>query len=445
MSQFRYIGIAPNGRTVLAEFEESSRKEAQKRAKRLETKRALQTQKLEEKITWLYKARKNGSGWVEGEQDAYAGEDVERALMRLGYADVKVKKKVTFYKPGVPTDDVVTFIRLSADLLRQKLPYDEILTLLLQDTSNKRMKEVIKQIQKDLRDGKEGREVYARHEDVFGKFAAYMLGVATTSGNIAEIFESTAKFMERDANFKKNLRRSLMMPSITVLAIIGVILFYVGYIFPATAEMFVRFDIELPPMTAFTLELSYWIKDQWLLLTTVFTAPVVFFIAALRTEKGRLTFDQYVIKIPVIGDLIHKTSIEIFARVFYTLYSGSGQNIEVIKIAAEACRNTYMEKQIKEVAIRMMLEDGKGLLESLEATGVFTHTALSRFKLGVESGALKENAFQLANYYETQTGYKMESMIDTINLIINLFIMVALIIITVVSSEAAVIKPASTF
>ncbi len=445
MSQFRYIGVAPNGRTVLAEFEEASKKEAQKRARRLEEKRALQTQKLEEKVTWLYKARKNGSGWVEGEQEAYAGEDVERALMRLGYADVKVKKKVTLFRPGVPTDDVVTFIRLSADLLKQKLPYDEILTLLLQDTPNKRMKEVIKQIQKDLRDGKEGREVYARHQDVFGRFASYMLGVATTSGNIAQIFESTAKFLERDANFKKNLRRSLLMPSITILAIIGVVLFYVGYIFPATAEMFLRFDIELPPMTAYTLELSYWIKDYWIAITAVFLAPIVGFVAAVKTEKGKLLFDKYVIRIPVIGDLIHKTSIEIFARVFYTLYSGSGQNIEVIKIAAEACRNTYMEKQIKEVAIRMMLEDGKGLLESMEATGVFTHTALSRFKLGVESGALKENAYQLANYYEVQTGYKMESLIDTINLFINLFIMIALIVITVVSSEAAVIKPSSPY
>ena len=142
-----------------------------------------------------------------------------------------------------------------------------------------------------------------------------------------------------------------------------------------------------------------------------------------------------------MGDLLHKTSIEIFARVFYTLYSGSGQNIEVIKVSAEACRNKYMEKQIKEVAIRSMLKDGAGLIESLENTGVFTNTALSRFRLGAESGALRENAKQLAEYYEIQTTYRMQSVIDMINLFINLFIMVALIAITVVSSESAVIKP----
>jgi type IV pilus assembly protein PilC len=115
----------------------------------------------------------------------------------------------------------------------------------------------------------------------------------------------------------------------------------------------------------------------------------------------------------------------------------------VIKVAAEACRNKYMEKQIKEVAIKMMLKDGAGLIESLEATGVFSTTAISRFRLGAESGALRENAKQLAEYYEIQTTYKMQSVIDTINLFINLFIMVALIGITIVSSEAAVIKPES--
>ena len=76
--------------------------------------------------------------------------------------------------------------------------------------------------------------------------------------------------------------------------------------------------------------------------------------------------------------------------VFYTLYSGSGQNVEVIKVASEACRNTYMEKQIKEKAVRGMLQDGKGLMEGLEASGVFTKTALSRFRLGAETGDLKK-------------------------------------------------------
>ncbi len=442
MPEFRFKGVTPQGKLVQSEFEAPSKKDAKKKVDRLANKKGFTIKSVDKKAVYLYKAEKKGKT-VNGEQEAYTKEEVQKALTKLGYNVKSVNKKWFDFKGGVPQSEVVTFIRLCADLLKQKLSFDEILNLLYADTENKRMKEVIKTIQKDLKDGKEGQEVYSKHEDVFGKFAAYMLSVASTSGNMALVFENTAKFMERDAEFKKNLRRSLMMPTVTVLAVIGVILFYVGYIFPVTAEMFLEFDIKLPPMTAATLELSYWLQANWIIITLSFVLPIAAFVYFIKTPKGKLWLDKNIIKMPIIGDLMHKTSIEIFSRVFYTLYSGAGQNIEVIRVSAEACRNKYMEKRIKEVAIKGMLEEGKGLVESLEDTGVFTQTAISRFRLGAESGALRENAQQLAKYYEIQTTYKLESVIDQINLFINLFIMVALIGITIVSSESALIQPSA--
>lgn len=442
MPQFRLQAISAAGKPIKTEFEAASKREAKKKVDTLSQKRGFSVKSLDKKQNFMYKVKREGKPPVKGEQEAYSKEELEKALVKLGYKVESINKKLFDYKGGVPNEEIVTFISLSADLLKQQLTFDEILTLLYEDTSNNRMKEVIKEIQKDLKDGKEGSEVYGKHEDIFGKFAAYMLSVASTSGNMALVFESTAKFLERDADFKKNLRRSLLMPTVTVLAVIGTVLFYVGYIFPAQSEMFVEFGIQLPPMTAATLDWSYWLQDNWFIITLAHILPFVGLFFMVRNPKGKLLFDKYIIKVPVIGDLLHKTSIEIFARVFYTLYSGSGQNIDVIRVAAEACRNTYMEKQIKEEAIKRMLKEGTGLIEGLEATGVFTKTAISRFRLGAESGALRDNARQLAEYYEIQTSYKMDSVIDQINLFINLFIMVALIGITIVSSEAALISPA---
>ena len=441
MAQFRLQAVSQSGKPIKTEFEAPNKKAAKKKVDTLAEKRGFNVKALEMKQTFMYKVKRDGKPVVKGEQEAYSKEELEKALVKLGYKVESINKKLFDFKGGVPNEEIVTFISLSADLLKQQLTFDEILGLLYEDTANPRMKEVIKEIQKDLKDGKEGSEVYGKHEDVFGKFAAYMLSVASTSGNMALVFESTAKFMERDAEFKKNLRRSLMMPTVTVLAVIGTLLFYIGYICPAQSEMFVEFGIQLPPMTAATLDWSYWLQDHWFIITMLHVLPFVGLFMMVRNPKGKLIFDKYIIKVPVIGDLLHKTSIEIFARVFFTLYSGSGQNIEVIRVAAEACRNTYMEKQIKEQAIKRMLKEGAGLIEGLEASGVFTKTAIGRFRLGAESGALRENAKQLAEYYEIQTTYKMESVIDQINLFINLFIMIALIFITVVSSEAALIQP----
>ena len=441
MPQFRFQGKTKEGKTLRREFEAPGKKEARDRIEKMAASRGFKIEQIDQRKTYIYKVHKNGSAAFEGAQEAYSAEEVERALVKMGYKVDYVRKKLFDFKGRVPNDEVVTFIRLSADLLRQKLPYDQILTLLYEDTGNKTMKEVIRTIQKDLRDGKEGNEVYGKHVDIFGRFASYMLGIASTSGNMAAVFESTAKFIERDADFKKNLRRSLFMPSITVLAVIGTLLFFIGYVFPITAEMFLEFDINLPPLTAQALDISYWLQANWVAVVLVHVVPIIVLYLMWKNKKGRLILDKYLLRIPVIGDLMHKTSIEIFARVFHTLYSGSGQNIEVIRISAEACRNSYIEKQVKDVAILKMLDDGVGLVESMELTNVFPRSALSRFRLGAESGSLKENAGQLANYYEKQTEYKLESVINWINLFINVFIFLALIYITIVSSEAAIIQP----
>jgi len=441
MPDFRFQGVNAQGKLVKSEFQAPNLKVAKAKVQDLAKSRRLSIRSLDQKSIFLFKIRRNGKTPIQGEKEAYNKEELERALIKMGYKVEWVRKKWFDLKGGVPQNEIVSFIRLSSDLLKQKLPYDQILTLLYEDTQNKRLKEIIKEIQKDLRDGKEGQEVYGKHEKIFGKFACYMLSVASTSGNMAEVFESTAKFMERDAQFKKNMRRALLMPAIAFISVIGVLLFYVAYIFPAMAEMFLQFDITLPPMTAATLDLSNWIQAHWIIITLAFVGPIIGFVMYIRTPNGRLWFDKNLIHIPVMGDLMHKTSIEIYSRVFYTLYSGAGQNIEVIKVASEACRNSYIEKQVKDVAVRMMLEDGAGLIESMEATKVFPETAISRFRLGAESGALKDNAKQLADYYEVQTTYKMAAAIDVINLAINLTILIVLVFITIVSSEAALISP----
>jgi len=441
MPLFRFQARTNQGKLIQREFEAPSKSDAKKKVQRAAMARSLKVQALDEKKTYLYKVSKVGQSSIEGEQDAYKPEEVERALKKMGYKVDYVRRKWFTLKGSVPGDEIVTFIRLSADLLRQKLPFDQILTLLYEDTSHNTMKTVIKTIQKDLRDGKESTEVYGKHEHIFGKFASYMLGVASTSGNMASVFESTAKFIERDADFKKNLKRSLMMPMVTVIAVIGVLLFFVGYIFPKMAEMFLEFDIILPPMTSATLEVSYWLQDNWLLVVLVHVVPISILVAMWKNVKGRRMLDKFLINMPIMGDLMHKISIEIFARVFHTLYSGSGRNVEVIRIAAEACRNTYIEHQIKSVSIKLMLEDGQGLIQALEASKVFPKSALSRFRLGAESGSLKENAGQLADYYEKQTTYKLESAIGSVNLVVNLFIFIALIFITIVSSEGAMVQP----
>ena len=194
-------------------------------------------------------------------------------------------------------------------------------------------------------------------------------------------------------------------------------------------------------MTAFTLKISDFLVDNPILIAAVMFIPPIAFVLYIRTPNGRLLFDKYIMKMPIMGPLIHKTLIEVFCRVFYTLYHGSAESIEPIRIAAEATGNKYFENRIKQIAIPLMLKKGVGMTDAFEAAEIFTDTALSRFHSGEESGTIKNTALQLANYYESETVYRLKNLIEIIQVVIAMVIMIIMIALTLVSAETATVRP----
>ena len=204
-----------------------------------------------------------------------------------------------------------------------------------------------------------------------------------------------------------------------------------------------KFKIELPPLTAATLKISDFLLGNMLLVVIACVVPPLLMWQFARTKSGKLFLDRIMLKVPIVGGLIHKTLIEVFCRVFYTLYSGSAESIEPIRIAAEATDNSYFEQQIKSVAIPMMIKKGIGVTEAFQASGVFTETALSRFHSGEETGTIKNTALQLANYYESETVFRLKNVIEMIQVFIAMVIMIVMIALTLISAETATISPKS--
>jgi type IV pilus assembly protein PilC len=441
MPEYRIEGLSLAGKPVQGIINAETYKLAKSRAEQMSREKKFKLSGVLPRTTYLYRVKKGGDKPIDGEQKAFTKQEVNDALSKMGYTVVYVRKKLFDGVSAVPIVEVVGFVRVSSDLIKQKLPFNDMMTLLINDVQNKTLRECLRDINSDLKQGKDSEKTFLKHERELGKFAAHMLGLASKSGNMAEIYESTAKFLERNAQFKKDLRSALIMPMVTLGVLFLAVGYYVGYIFPATASMFVKFKIELPPMTAFTLKMSDFIIRNMFWIAIAIAGPIIAAVRFFNTERGRLLADEWMWKIPYMGSLLHKTSIEIFCRVFYALYSGSGENIEVIKLAAEACGNKYMEKQIKTVALPLMVDKGMGISEAFEASGVFTKTALARFHSGAETGNVKNVALQLAEYYEKETGYRMRNAIDMIQLVISMVIMIVLTALTLVSSETATIRP----
>ena len=443
MVEFKFTAQRVNGQNISGTVSGVSVSDGKKKIQRLAAKNKLKIGTVQKKSTYLYRVRKGNEKPIRGEQKAFSKGEVTDALSRLGYKVLSVKVKLLDFQRKPPTAEIVTFVKISAELLEQKLAYSEVLTLLINDTPNATLKNTLKEINNDLKKGADSEATFLKYQGVFGKFTAYMLGLASKSGNMAEIYLATAKFLERRQEFRKSLRSALITPAVTMFVLFLAVLFYVGYIFPETAKLFIRFGIELPPMTAFTLTFSDFLIDNPLLISAVMFIPPIAMAAYIRTKQGRLIYDKYMMRIPVIGQLIHKTLIEVFCRVFYTLYHGSAESIEPIRIAAEAAGNTYFESRIKQTAIPLMLQKGVGMTEAFEASGVFTETAEARFHSGEESGTIKNTALMLANYYESETVYRLKNVIEIIQVVIAMVIMVVMIALTLVSAETATVRPKS--
>ncbi len=444
MSEFRFTGVSPTGQSVQGTVYAKNKRTAQKKITNLAEQHSFQLRELEERMIFRYKIRNSQGKVVKGVQKAYNASEIRLALERMGMEVVSIRRTLLNMKRKPPVGDVIMFVRLSANLLSEKMQFNEVLNLLVADISSNSLRQVIRDINSDLKTGMEAKAAFMKHQDKLGKFTAYMLGVASQSGNMAEIYEATARFMERKDEFRKTIRSSMIMPAVTILATLAVFVWYVWYIVPQTAGLFKNFDsIELPPLTTMSIAWAEWLDANILWLILFIAVSVGAIVMFLRSPRGKYLAHKYMIRMPLMGSLLHKLNIEVFSRVFAILYSGSGENIEVIKVAAEACGNTYMEHQIKTITIPMMVAQGVDLVKAMEASEVFTDMALARYRTGSETGNVRKSAQQMADYYEKETTLKLEVAIQSIQTVVSLFIGIMVAFLTVLSAETALIRPSA--
>ncbi len=262
---------------------------------KLAAKYQLRIDSLEKKKDWLYKVQIGGKKPFTGRQSAYTKDEVAAALTKMGYTKFSINP-VLFdlpLKPGMA--DIMMFIKLSSTMLKDKMSFGKILEMLAEEQNNRMFKDALQQIESQLKAGAEGREVFNRYSHIFGRFPAFMMGLATRSGNMAEVFDATSKFIERDMEIKNNIKKALISPMFAVVATIGAVMYYVIDIFPATAELFLKYNMPLPPLTKKTLAVSDWLGIYWWVIALSLFCQCGD-LAMVGKPKGKLWRDQNIFK-----------------------------------------------------------------------------------------------------------------------------------------------------
>lgn len=434
-SEYRISAQDRAGRALVKYVMAMSYFEARSKGREWVTRNGGALVKVDKKRTFVYKARK-GDKLITGTQSAYTRAEVTAALKRIGYQVQSVYTPLSF-KFSAPSTDVVGFVSQSAKLLEQKLPFNEVLILMADNIKNKTLNQALRDIMNDLRNGMDSREAFLRQTTAFGFHTALLLGIATKSGDVAAIFRSVSLLVERRAEFSKGLKSAMLLPAVTALTLVAAIVFYALYLVPQMMEMLGPMMSKIPPVTKFTLEASDFVKGNYPWMIGLTIAMVAGLYAWLSSANGRLQFDRFIVKVPLVGTILKNTSVEIFTRVLGIIYTSAGENIEAMQIAADASGNTWFSRQIRTVAAPMMLTQGVELGRALSSTDFLPEMALSRFRTAAETGSVKVTAQQLADYYETENSFAMKNMVSLIELAVTMLIMGSLVFLTLLSSETA--------
>ncbi len=441
--EYRFSGVSVAGEPVRGTVFAPHRRAAEQRVATLSEQHRFRPEKVEKRHTYLYKVRHPSGQVVKGQQKAYAADEVAQALERLGLEVLSVQRKLFDVQLKPPTADVVMFVRLAADMLRRKVPFDEVLNLLAADTPNNALRQIIRDLSSDLKSGMDARQAFMKHQHQLGKFTAYMLGLAATSGDMAAMYEATARYLERRDEFRKNVRSALITPAITFIIAIAATIWFVWDLTPQIVGLFTStgLEVKLPFFTRHSLAFAEWMDVNYPWVIGISLVLIVGFVLFGRTTRGRYYIHKYMIRIPYLGDLLHKLNLEVFCRVFGVLYSGSDDNQEVMRISAEATGNTYFEHQIKTITIPTMMARGTDLIVAMEASGVFLPMTIARFRSGAESGAVGESAEDMADFYEKETTLKMQTLLETIKTGIAIFLGIIVFYLTILSAETALMIP----
>ncbi len=182
MVEIKFTAQKTNGQTITGTLTADSSGEAKRKITSLAEKNNLKILSTEKKSTFLYRAARGKEKPIRGEQKAFNKKEVEEALTRLGYSKFTVNKKLLDFESKPPVQEIVTFVKISAELLDQKLAYGEVLTLLINDTQNAALRNTLRDINNDLKKGADSQATFLKYQNVFGKFTAYMLGLSIKVG-----------------------------------------------------------------------------------------------------------------------------------------------------------------------------------------------------------------------------------------------------------------------
>lgn len=371
---------------------------------------------------------------VRSSLDASSIETAKSSLRGAGYTILDIKEQTTLNRDieipflGKPkAKDMAVFCRQFVSILRAGVSVASVLAMLGQQTSNKKLRAAIREMQADVEKGESLATSMRRHPKIFPAILVNMVSAGESSGNLEESFRQMELYFERSKRTKSKVTSAMIYPCVLIVVMIIVLIVMMTKIIPNFLKTFEDMDAELPKLTQGVMAVCEWFKSWWWVPLLVLAALIVGGILFHRTDKGKHFFGWLARKTPVVGNLTVKTACATFCRTMEVLI-GSGLTLtDSMDLAASNMGNIYYLEAIRDA--RALVAEGTPLRESLVRTGIFPPMVSNLVGVGEETGDLQSMMGKVADYYDEEVDEATKKLLNLMEPAIIIFMAVFVVII----------------
>jgi len=375
--------------------------------------------------SFTYVARESGTGReIRSTLDATSEQAAIAALLNRNLLVVSIQEKIG--RKGktaggkVGLQDLVVFTRQLATMLDAGLAMVQSLQALAEQTTNKVMRDVIKDVCSRVEGGDSFSEALVKHPKVFNRLYVCMVAAGERGGLLAEILSRLATYLENTARLRKKVKSAMMYPTAVTVIAIGITIFLLVKVVPVFGEVYKGFGQKLPGPTLALITLSNTVREYLLYILPAMVGIVYGWLAYIKTKSGREFWDHTRIKLPIFGVIAHKICLARFTRTLASLIRAGVPILEVLQIVGGTVGNVIMEKAVKAAAGD--IERGEGISVALGKHPVFPTMIIRMITAGEQTGKLEQMLERISNFLDEEIETTLSGLTSLIEPLLIVFL-----------------------
>lgn len=368
-----------------------------------------------------YKGKTLAGTQVAGEIKAKDKRELERTLRNHKILLTAVNRKpsnLSFSIGGkrIKKIHISRFTRQFATMIGAGLPMVQCLDILSQQMESTEFRKVIAQVKESVQAGTTLSEALGKHKKIFDELYVNMVEAGEVGGALDAILVRLAIYREKADALVRKVKGALVYPSVIVVVASVVTFIMLTYIVPVFAKMFSGVGAALPTPTQMVLDISNFLRSNILFFFAFAIAAVVGLRYYIKTDKGRLNFDKFLMRIPLIGSLIRRSSVARFTRTLGTLLSSGVSILDALAITAKTAGNRVIHDAIKKSILS--IAEGETITQPLKDSGVFPPMVTQMIAVGEKTGGLDDMLNKIAEFYEEEVNAAVAALTSIIEPVI---------------------------